>query len=86
MVNYMRENRHMNVLGQNIMRLRIGRGLTQEELSRMAGLTQPGVSNLETGQTENPELDTLRRLARALGVQVGVLLMGAEQDGLDVPP
>lgn len=43
-------------------------GWSQRELADRAGMKQPQLARLETGQVE-PKLDTLERLARAVGVQ-----------------
>ena len=42
------------------------KGLTQQELSAITGITQGDISKLENG-TANPSLRTLRRLAEGLG-------------------
>ncbi len=44
-------------------------GLTQTELAELAGTTQVTISEIETGNRE-PHASTLRKLARALGVEV----------------
>jgi len=57
-------------LARNLKRLRDKRGWSQEELAGEAGdLRQAAVSEIETGRA-NPTLDTLERLATALGVRV----------------
>jgi predicted RNase H-like HicB family nuclease/DNA-binding XRE family transcriptional regulator len=52
---------------------RHGAGLTQVELARRAGVTQPAVAQLEHPDS-NPTLDTLERVASALGVRLCVAL------------
>ncbi len=47
------------------------RGWSQRELADRAGMKQPQLARLETGQVE-PKLDTLQRLAEALGCRVRV--------------
>lgn len=54
----------------NLKRLRAARGLTQEQLANAAGLNRVSLARLETGEMTNPSLDTLERLATALGVSV----------------
>lgn len=54
-----------------VMRRRLG--LSQEELAAKAGLSQHGVSALETGVRDNPTLRTLYALAQALEVSPDVL-------------
>jgi transcriptional regulator with XRE-family HTH domain len=63
----------VSVLALNVYRLRKERGLTQADLGKRAGLSQPKVAKIESGDA-NPELRTLGRLAGALGITVGELL------------
>ena len=49
------------------------RGWNQCELADRAGMKQPQLARLETGKVE-PKLDTLQRLAEALGCRVQVSL------------
>jgi transcriptional regulator with XRE-family HTH domain len=56
-----------------LRRLRQARGWTQADLAKRAKVVQPYIAQLERG-TRTPSLAVLRRLARALGVPVGVLL------------
>ena len=46
-------------------------GLTQQELADKTGISQPDISKLESGNA-NPSLNTLRRLADAMGMRVKV--------------
>lgn len=57
----------------NLKALRTTRGLTQVELAKKMKMTQAYIAQLETGVEDNPTLDTLRRLARALNTTVGKL-------------
>ncbi|OFV94061.1 MAG: XRE family transcriptional regulator [Acidobacteria bacterium RIFCSPLOWO2_12_FULL_54_10] len=54
------------VLASAVMDLRNRAGLTQEELARKMGTTQPVVARLESGRTR-PSMRTLERLAQATG-------------------
>jgi transcriptional regulator with XRE-family HTH domain len=62
-------------LGQMIKRLRIRRGMTQDELARRAKLSQAYIAKLESGDRETPSLPALKRLAKALDVPVTKLLV-----------
>ena len=52
------------VLAPAVIDARNGAGLTQQELARKMGITQPVVALLESGRSR-PSLRTLERLARA---------------------
>jgi ribosome-binding protein aMBF1 (putative translation factor) len=60
-------------LGQRVRELRVQQGLSQTELARRAGMTQPAVARFEAGGTV-PTLPVLERLARSLGVELTVQL------------
>ena len=53
-------------LASAVMDVRNPAGLTQEELARKMGTTQPVVARLESGRTR-PSMRTLERLAKATG-------------------
>lgn len=61
-------------LASAVMDVRTRAGLTQEELARKMGTTQPVVARLESGRTR-PSMRTLERLAEATGSR---LLIGFE--------
>jgi len=53
-------------LGRKIARIRELRGMKQEALAAELGITQQAISKIE--QTEDIELNTLEKVAKALGV------------------
>lgn len=53
---------------------RLKKGITQIELSEKSGVKQSIISNIETGDTKNPRLDTALRLAAALGCKLDDLV------------
>jgi transcriptional regulator with XRE-family HTH domain len=55
-------------IGDRLKRLRALDALTQAELAERAGLTTAAVARIERDEAE-PRPSTLRKLARALGVQ-----------------
>ena len=61
-------------LGTLIKRLRTARGLSQRALAARAGVTNPYIAQLETGQRGNPTVLVAARLAAALGVPVMELI------------
>src|SRR5205085_12488243 len=44
-------------------------GLTQSELAKLAGVSQPAIAQLESPDSK-PTIDTLNRVARAMGAQI----------------
>ena len=61
------------LLAWNLRRRRVQRGLSQEQLAVDATVNRTYVSGLERAQ-ENPTIEVLERLARALSIQIGDLL------------
>lgn len=55
------------LVGRNVRRIRIEKGLTQEQLAERAGVSQYYVSLLENGG-RNPTVVSLWELSQALGV------------------
>jgi transcriptional regulator with XRE-family HTH domain len=55
------------LVGQNVKRLRLKTGLTQEQFAEKSGFSQQYLSTLERGR-RNPSIVTIYELAMALGV------------------
>jgi transcriptional regulator with XRE-family HTH domain len=47
-------------------------GLGQREVAKRMGTTQSALSDLETGNTKSPRLETIIRWAEALGLRVDI--------------
>lgn len=60
-------------LGENVRQLREGRGLTQEQMAKIAGIPRATWSNLESGSA-NPTLAVLTKVANALQTRLEELL------------
>ena len=63
----------VQLLGENVRRLRKERGLSQEELAFQAGMKRSYLSDLERG-TRNPTVRAVGRLAEALEILPADLL------------
>jgi len=57
------------LVGANIAKHRKKKGLTQEQLAQESGITSEYVSRLEN-QKENPTVNLLERIAKALSIEV----------------
>jgi DNA-binding XRE family transcriptional regulator len=57
---------------QSIVALREERGLSQAQVAKLLGVTQPAIAKIESGRVRNLELRTLARLAAALGGRIKV--------------
>lgn len=59
------------LIARNLRRLRVNAGVSQETLALEARIEPTYVSRLEReGKSENPSIDVLERLAKALGVGI----------------
>lgn len=61
-------------LGQRIKQLRLGRGMTQEELARLMGGPNRGQISKWESDTDTPSLNNLQGLAKALNVTIDELV------------
>lgn len=61
-------------IGQSIRKFRKARGLSQEELAEMVGISTTHMSHIETGNTKL-SLPVLVKLAEALDVQTDSILL-----------
>jgi transcriptional regulator with XRE-family HTH domain len=66
--------------------MRAGAGLTQAELARRIGTSQPTIARIEKGLDQHtPQWDTLQRIAVALGRQLRLRFVEPRADTLDSP-
>jgi transcriptional regulator with XRE-family HTH domain len=63
-----------NKIGKNIKKLRQAKGLSQDRLSKSANVSYNSIIKLETGGITNPTIETLQKIAKALGVSVEELI------------
>src|SRR5512147_1360480 len=67
------------VLGANLRRLRMRRGLSLEKLSRLSGVSRAMLGQIELGQSA-PTVNVLWKISTALGVPFSALI-GSKQSG-----
>jgi len=63
-----------NKIGENIRKLRQQKKMSQDRLSKKADLALNTIVKIETGENPNPTLETLQKIAKALGVEIEKLL------------
>lgn len=76
-----REATQAYILGFRLAQLREDVGISQTELAKRMGVSQPRISQLEQGDPGQMELDTIRRYIAALG---GTMRVIADFDDHDV--
>ncbi|MDH4227816.1 MAG: helix-turn-helix domain-containing protein [Deltaproteobacteria bacterium] len=73
-----------NMVGDNIRRLRIVAGFTQEELALRSGLSQGYINQLENGKRRFTQ-KSLELVSEALGVGLGKFFGGDDEPSLSGP-
>lgn len=68
-----RAGRARTLLAENMKRLRLARGLTQEKLAARAGLHPNYVGSVERGE-RNISIDNIEKIANALGISISTLM------------
>ena len=60
----------MSTITKNLRKLRETKGLSQEKLARLADVANNTIIKIEAGKNQNPTLDTLKKISKALDVSV----------------
>ena len=70
--------KYSKIFAQNLKRIRIDKGLSQDELGAQCGLTRNYIGNIER-QENSPSLQSMEAVADALGVRLLELLAQSDQ-------
>ena len=58
----------ISIIAKNIRKHRKERGLSQDKLSRLADISHATIIKIESGGIQSPTIDTVQKIAKALGV------------------
>jgi HTH-type transcriptional regulator / antitoxin HipB len=64
-------------IGMQVRSLREKAGMTQTELAKRLKVSQQVISRIESGESDNPTVSTLERIAKATGHQLSLRFMPA---------
>ena len=64
----------MSNITKTLRKLREAKGLSQEKLARLADVANNRIIKIEAGKNQNPTLDTLKKIAKALDVNIDDLV------------
>ena len=64
------------MIGENIKRARHRKKLTQDKLAKVADIPYTSITKIETGVIKKPSVQTVAKIAKALGVSVDDLIEG----------
>jgi len=70
---YQSQENMTNKVSDNIRKIRLKKGISQDRLSKEADLALNTIVKIETGESPNPTVETLEKIAKALDVSVGDL-------------
>ncbi len=62
------------IISQNIKKLRAKLGLTQDDLAKKANIKYTTLMKVESGAVNKPSVQTMAKIAKALGVSIEDLL------------
>jgi transcriptional regulator with XRE-family HTH domain len=67
-------SKEKSTIGKNIKKYREKIGISQDKLSKLAGMTFHTITKIESGATPDPRIDTVKKIADALGVSIDNLM------------
>ena len=67
-------SKELPAIAKNIKKYRDKLGISQDKLSKLAGITLHTLTKIESGATPDPRIETMRKIAEGLGVGVDDLL------------
>ena len=63
-----------NNIAKTVKRLREKMSISQEKLSRLADVSNNTIINIEAGKQDNPTIETLKKIAKALNTPIENLI------------
>lgn len=63
-----------NNIAKTVKRLREKAGLSQEKIARLADVSNNTLINIEAGKQDNPTIETLKKIAKALNAPIEDLI------------
>jgi len=61
-------------IGKNIRKYRLQKKMSQDRLSKLADVAFHTITKIESGNTPNPTIETVKKIADALGVSLDNLM------------
>ena len=63
----------MSTISKNLRKLRGSKGFSQERLARLSDVANNTIVKIEAGKNQNPTLETLKKIAKALDISIDEL-------------
>ena len=67
-------SKEMSTIAKNIKKYRAKLGISQDKLSKLAGITLHTITKIESGATPDPRIETVKKIANALGISIDDLM------------
>jgi len=67
-------SKDISTIATNIKKYRDKLGVSQDKLSKLAGVTVHTLTKIKTGATTDPRIETLKKIAKGLNVSVDDLI------------
>ena len=67
-------SKKLPAIARKIKKYRDKLGISQDKLSKLASVTLHTLTKIETGSTPDPRIETLKKIAKGLGVSVNDLI------------
>ena len=67
-------SKDQSTIGKTIRKYRQEKKMSQEALARAADLSLPTIVKIESGETPNPSIDTVQKIAKALDISIDDLM------------
>ncbi|MDP8033613.1 helix-turn-helix transcriptional regulator [Pasteurella atlantica] len=71
---------YMKHIGENIKHIRKSAGISQQDLADMSGISKGQISKLESGEQNNPQINTVVSIAANLGVAIEEIIYGEKTE------
>jgi len=66
--------KELPTIAKNIKKYRDKLGISQDKLSKLAGVTLHTIAKIETGSTSDPRIETVKKIAKALKITLDDLI------------
>jgi len=67
-------SKELSIIAKNIKKYREKKRISQDKLSKLASITLHTITKIESRATPDPRIETVKKIADALGVSVDDLL------------
>jgi len=66
-------SKKLSTIAKNMKKYRTMAGISQDKLSKLAGITLHTITKIESGATSDPRIETVKKIAKALKITLNDL-------------